>query len=415
MILFKLFDLRTWHLRITGAIFVLAFLFWGVAHLWVPGAIKNALEVYGKKIGYVITYQDLRISPFRLRVELDGLKFVDRRQEKLLDLKKSVVMLKWSRLVIGEVGFNQILLDGPNIKLEKNIANGNAGEWNWQELIVAITSNLSPVDSTTPKKNIKISVDELKLTNGSLEVYDPNKNLHERFNSLSIELLGIANYDKHGDVNGVRGKYGFNLGALNFTLPGLNKKLAFKHLVIQGALDNPSPDTLGAQIDLEVDDGRISSNWDFKSDKSITARVRVENLSIAPFIALLPANKELLTQGGVIQSAVEVSLKGDEFTISGDLQLIGLDLLEQGQKQSLIKWDSGDVSRFFYKGSKSSGSRLSIDELSVSQPVLQFEIDEKGFSNFRRLFTKQEIDLAVVDKPAVELKEKNHLLWISKH
>jgi hypothetical protein len=92
---------------------------------------------------------------------------------------------------------------------------------------------------------------------------------------------------------------------------------------------------------------------------------------------LLPVNKELLTQGGAIQSAMDVSLKGDELAVSGDLHLLGLDLLEQGQKQSLMKWNSADVNRFVYESSKRSGASLSIEELSVSQPVLQFEIDEK--------------------------------------
>ena len=407
MISFKLSALRTYLIRIAGFVFVLAFLIWGVAHLWVPGAIKNAAEAYGKKIGYEISYQDLSISPLNLRVEIDGLRLIDGRQVKLLELKKSVVVLKWSRLMIGEVGFAEILFDEPSIKLEKHVTKGKSGEWNWQELISAVTRNLPPVDSTAPKRKIKISVDKLKVANGSFEVLDPSKNLHERFKSLSIELLDIANYDKQGDVNGLRGQYGLNLGALNFTLPGLNKKIAFKQLAIQGSLDNPAPDMLGAQIDLEIDDGRISSHWDFKSDKSIAAKVRVDNLSIAPFVALLPVNKDLLTRGGVIQSNVEVNLKGDELAASGDVHLLGLDLLEQGQKQSLMKWSSGDVSRFVYKRSKDAGSSLSIDELSVSQPVLQFEIDEKGFSNFRRLFSNPTAGVAEVDKLPSVVKEKS--------
>ena len=407
MISFKLSALRTYLIRIAGFVFVLAFLFWGLAHLWVPGAIKNAAEAYGKKIGYEISYQDLSISPLSLRVEIDGLRLIDGRQVKLLELKKSVVVLKWSRLMIGEVGFAEILFDEPSIKLEKHVTKGKSGEWNWQELISAVTRNLPPVDSTAPKRKIKISVDKLKVANGSFEVLDPSKNLHERFKSLSIELLDIANYDKQGDVNGLRGQYGLSLGALNFTLPGLNKKIAFKHLAIQGSLDNPAPDMLGAQIDLEIDDGRISSHWDFKSDKSIAAKVRVDNLSIAPFVTLLPVNKDLLTQGGVIQSNVEVNLKGDELAASGDVHLLGLDLLEQGQKQSLMKWSSGDVSRFVYKRSKDAGSSLSIDELSVSQPVLQFEIDEKGFSNFRRLFSNPTAGVAEADKLPSAVKEKS--------
>ncbi|QWE23336.1 DUF748 domain-containing protein [Polynucleobacter sp. AP-Jannik-300A-C4] len=405
MISFNLSIMRTWLLRITGSLLGLTFLFWCAAHLWLPGAIKSAVETYGNKIGYQITYKDLSISPLRLRIEIDGLRLVNKYQGQLLDLKKSVVVLKWSRLIIGELGFDEILLDGPSIKLEKTASKGATGQWNWQELISAITRNLPPVDSAAPKKNIKISVDQFQLVNGSFEVLDQNKNLHEQFKSLSIELLDIANYDKQGVVSGVRGQYGFNLGALNFTLPGLNKKIAFKHLAIKGSLDNPALDTLGAQIDFEVDEGRISSHWDFKADKSIAAKVQIDNISITPFVTLLPANKEILTQGGVIQSVIDVSLKDDALSISGDLHLLGLDLLEQGQKQSVVKWNSGDVSRFVYQSSKNSGASLSIDELSVSQPALQFEIDEKGFSNFRRLFSKSDSDLKI-DPSVVESKEK---------
>ena len=413
MIRFNFLTLRISLLRIAGAFGALIFLFWGACHLWVPGVIKDAVDAYGKKIGYEITYQNLSISPLRLRVEIDGLRLANKQQEKLLSLKKSIVMLKWSSLMIGEVGFSEILFDEPGVKLEKHPAKSKAAVWNWQEMVTAITSNLPSADPDIPKKSIKISVDALKVSNASLELLDPSKNLHEQFKLLSIELFNIANYDKQGDVNGVRGQYGFNLGALNFTLPGLNKKIAFKHLVVKGVLDNPAPDVLGAQIDLEVDEGRISSHWDFKSDKSISGKVQIENLSIAPFITLLPANKDLLAQGGVIQSTVDVSMKTEGLSVTGDLHLLGLDLLEQGQNQSLIKWSSGDVSRFVYKNSKESGSSLSIDELSVTQPALQFEIDEKGFSNFRRLFSKAGAEVADVEKlPPVEQEKSSFALAI---
>jgi hypothetical protein len=406
-IMSKISLIRPWLSRIFIAICVFTFLFWGACHLWIPGAIKNALEAYGKKIGYEITYQDLSISPLRLRLEIDGLRLVDGRRDKLLELKKSVVMLKWSRLMIGEVGFDEILLDEPNVQLEKHTTAGKAGEWNWQELITAITRNLPPIDPEAPKKSIKISIDEFKVSNATLGISDPGKKLNEQLKSLSIELLDIANYDKHGDVNGLRGQYGFNLGALNLNLPGSNKKIVFKHLAVKGALDNPAPNAIGAQLDLEVDDGHISSHWDLKSDKSIAGKVQVENLSIAPFIGLLPVNKELQAKGGVIQSTLDIGLMSDETKVSGDLHLLDLDILEQGQKQSLIKWKSGDMNQFIYRSTKRSGSSFGADEISVYQPALQFEIDDKGFSNFRRLFSKPSSQFADVEKPLPEAKDKS--------
>ena len=100
-----------WLPRILAAISALIFLFWGVCHLLVPSVVKNAAEAYGQNIGYEITYQDLRISPLRLRIEIDGLRVVDSHRVKLLELKKSVVMLKWSSLIVGEVGFDEIIFD----------------------------------------------------------------------------------------------------------------------------------------------------------------------------------------------------------------------------------------------------------------------------------------------------------------
>jgi hypothetical protein len=385
-------------------------LIWGACHLWLPSAVKNVVEAYGKKIGYEITYQDLRISPLRLRIEIDGLRVVDHHQMSLLELKKSAVMLKWSRLIVGELGFDEIIFDEPSIRLENYSAKGKSGQWNWQQLIAAIKQNLPPTDPAAPKKDIKISVDDLKVASASLSIVDSSTKLHEEFKLLSVELRDIANYDKSGEVDGVRGQYGLNLGAIQFTLPGLDKKIAFKHVALKGALDNAAPDSMGIQLDLEVDDGRIHSHWDLRADESIAGKVQIENFSIAPFIALLPTNTELQTKGGVIQSALEIGLRGDELSATGDLHVLDLNLFEQGQKESLMKWNSGDVSRFVYKSSKNSGPSLSVDELSVSQPVLQFEIDEKGYSNFRRLFSKLDVADRDAEKLPLVAKEKSSFI-----
>ena len=227
MIISKSFVVRTWLLRSAGGFLAFIFVFWSACHLWVPGAIKNAVESYSKKIGYEISYQALRVSPLRLRVEIDGLRLIDGREERLLGIKTSVVMLKWSSLMVGEIGFDEISLDQPSILLEKHSVKGNLAQWNWQEFITANTRQLPAADSARSKGNIKISVDEFKISNAALELLDSSQRLHEQFKPLSVELFDIANYDKKGNVNGVRGQYGLNLGALHFTLPGLNKKISF--------------------------------------------------------------------------------------------------------------------------------------------------------------------------------------------
>ena len=106
-----------------------------------PSMIKKSLAQYGDQIGYDIGYQDLSLSPLRLRVEINGLHLAKNRGNNLLGLKKLVVSLKWSRILMGEFGLDEVLLEEPRILLEKNVAKGaspQAALWNWQELIHAV-------------------------------------------------------------------------------------------------------------------------------------------------------------------------------------------------------------------------------------------------------------------------------------
>lgn len=399
--------IQRWLLRIIGALCALIFLLWGAVHIWLPGAIKNAVDEYGKKIGYDISYQDLSISPLRLRLELEGLHVADQHRNTLLELKKSTAMLKWSSLMVGEVGLSEITLSEPRIRLEKHAVKGRSTQWNWQELVSDIQKQLPPVDPNKPKKNIKVSVDALKVAGANVLISEPSAKLREEFGPLSIELFDIANYDTSGEVDGVRGQYGLNLGALHFTLPGIDKKLAFGRVAVKGALDNSAPGALGAQIDLEIDDGRIRSHWDLKSDKSIAGKLQVENLSITPFIPLLPANKDLQGKGGTIQSELVIELKADGGALaSGNLHLLDLNVWEPGQKHALISWKGAEINRFIYRNSKTSGPSLIIEELLVNHPVLRFEIDEKGFSNFRRLFSASPKDDAAHKTDVVAAEKK---------
>ena len=131
-----------------------------------PGIIKRAAVEYGERIGYEVDYQDLSISPLRLRIELDGLHLAKEGGSKLLDFKKLAITLKWTKLVVGEIGFDEILLEEPKILIEKKLSKGydngaHSGAWNWQELIAAVEKAIPPSDPNEAKKPIKVSVDEL--------------------------------------------------------------------------------------------------------------------------------------------------------------------------------------------------------------------------------------------------------------
>ncbi len=392
--------LKVWCLRLVGLCLVLVTLFWASAHLFVPGFVKKSVAEYGDKIGYDIAYRDLSLSPLRLRVEIEGLHLAKNGGNNLLQFQKLLVSLKWTKLVIGEIGFDEIAVQDPKLLVEKRVVKGGSAEialWNWQEFIRAVEKSLPPSDPKEVKKPTKISIDELVVNSASLSLIDATSNLQEQLKPFSMKLLKVANYDKNGVVSGARGQYDFNLGSLQLLIPGVNKTIAFNRVTITGGLDNPSPGALGLQFDLQLDQGSLRSHWDLNTiSKAIDGKINIENISLAPIVSMLPANKELIAQSGLMNANLTVKLGADADVISGDVHLLDVVVTEKGENPPLILWKAAELRQLEYKLSKSanqsSGTGLTIDELLVDRPVLRFEMNEEGLSNFRRLFSKPQSD-----------------------
>ncbi|WP_114638722.1 DUF748 domain-containing protein [Polynucleobacter necessarius] len=277
-----------------------------------------------------------------------------------------------------------------------------------------LKKNLPPKDSKQEKKPIKISIDELIVNGASLTVIDDASKLKEEFKPFSIKLIEVANYDRSGQVSGVRGRYDFNLGSLQLLIPGMNKTLAFDHVSLAGGLDNPSPNMLGVQLDLKLDDGKVLSHWDLNTaSKALEGKLTIENIATAPLISLLPANRELLGISGSLNAQVAVKLSAEADVVSGDLHLQHVSVLEKGERTPLIAWDTADIRQFEYRVVKQANQPanhsshrpsvgLLIDELILERPVLRFEINNQGLSNFRRLFSKAKDDSTKVDSTQSE-------------
>ena len=409
---FSLPLIKVWCLRIAALALVLVALFWVGTHLFAPSFIKKSVAQFGDQIGYDIGYQDLSLSPLRLRIEIDGLYLAKQGNKKLLEFQKLVVSLRWASLVIGELSLDEVILDKPKLLLEKRVATGKPTEttpWNWQEFIRAVEKNFPPKDPKEVKKPLKISVDKLLVNAASLSLIDASSNLNQELKPFSIKLLQLANYDKNGVVSGARGQYDLNLGSIQLLIPGINKTIAFNQVSIAGGLENPTPGTLGAQLDFKLDEGSLRSHWDLNTvSKAVEGKITIENLSLVPIVSMLPANKELSANSGLMNADLMVKLGADADIISGDIRLLDLAVAEKGEKTPLISWKAADIRQLQYRLSKSSnqqaGSSLVIDELLVDRPALRFEINDEGLSNFRRLFSKPQSDQ--LDQPVDSSKAK---------
>jgi hypothetical protein len=392
MLSLKFAQFRRYLLLTAAVLAVLSLIFWGAVQLCAPGFIKNELDTYGKKIGYEITYRHLSLSPLRLRLEIEGLSLGKEGGAHLLELQQAVVMLKWSRLIVGEIGFDEILLDQPVVLLERGYAKAKTSFWNWEDFIHAVNAHKPSDHSEKSQKVWRISVDEFRVNNAALNILDASSQLKEYFKLFSIELLDIANYDQNGQVNGVRGQYDLNLGALNFVVPGVNKKIGFQHVALSGQLDNSAANVLAVQLDLQLDKGKILSHWSMSESKALNGEVKIEELATTPLVALIPTNKDLFNPSGVLNSDLLVKWNRDtqDLHVNGDLHLLDFLLLEPGEKLPLLGFKRADVHHFVYDATKSFKNTLSIEEVLMEQPVVRFEVNEQGFSNFRRLFSKTE-------------------------
>lgn len=374
-----------------------AVIFWVSAHLFLPSFIQKNVSEIGAKIGYDIAYQDLSISPLRLKVELGGLHLAKEGGSKLLEFQKLAITLKWTKIVLGEISFDEILLEKPKLIVEKRLyKDAQAGVWNWQDFITAIKKLTPPSDPNSPQKPIKISIDEFKATSASLSLLDESSGLKEELKPLTVILQDVANYDKQGVITGVRGQYEFNLGALQLLIPGINKSINYQHVAITGGLDNSALGNLGVQLNVKLDDGAVRSHWDLNAtSKSVDAKLEIQNLAIAPMIPLLPTNKTLIGKSGAINAELSVKLEGDTDVVGGDIHISDLTIQEKDQKQALIVWKMADIRQLEFKSIKSkqaTENSLAISELTIDGPTLQFEINVDGFSNFRRLFAKPEAE-----------------------
>lgn len=138
--------MKVWSIRLVILLMGLLGIFWVASQALVPGLIKKAATQYGAQLGYEIVYKNLSLSPLLLRIEVDEFHLSRRGSNELLGFKKLTVALKWTKLMMGELGFDEIILDEPKLLIERVSGKPNgikpASLWNWEEFIQAVEKNV---------------------------------------------------------------------------------------------------------------------------------------------------------------------------------------------------------------------------------------------------------------------------------
>ena len=372
--------------KITLGFLVVATLFWVVGVVWAPSWIKGSLEQYSQKVGYQVELQDIAVKPFALKVELYGLKLKQIKGKELFSLERGMLSLQWAKLVLGEIGIQDIQLDGPSILFERD-AKANA-KWNWLEFIESISEKqVGAVE--TKSKAPKVFVENFTIREARLKLNDEQTKFADDLGPFSLDLKKLSNYSSKTDQSGIEALYSLDLGKVDILIPSLNKMIVVQKVRAAGGISSPNPDTLDAKLNLKLDDGELDFVLTLKTKQDqILIDTGITNLSIAPIVSLLPANSPLSTNKGVMSGQMQYQLQNHLWSASGDLRLLDVEITEGKPRQPFVQWKQVDIKQIDLRKLASGNTALTIDELIFDQPNFLFDLDEKGLSNIRRMFAK---------------------------
>ena len=377
---------------------------WLGLFLWLPGMVKQAVQDYGRSIGYQINYSSVRVSPWILQLDLYDLKLSEAPSERvsretlreILEIRHVSINAELIHLAIGRVHFSELILDGVKIHLTRSNQKARTAQWNVIELIQAIQKKKKVNDSGSP---IQLEVDAFHLLNGQLFIKDEIKKTQYEFKQVSFSAKDFANYAQPGQ-RGVQSDYELRLKNIDIAVPGSANRLKLDRLGLGGHIDLTAQDKMVAKIELSIEEASVHSQltYDFQQ-ADLSGQIQLQQLPLAPFIALLPANQVLHTKEGTVSADLKVKTNRNGWAILGDLDFSRLAIYEAAVQEPLLSWDKAYFSQIEFNLLEKNNQRFGIQELAITKPVARMSIGEDKFSNFRRLFMKNDSALVSTVAP----------------
>ncbi|MEN9944465.1 MAG: hypothetical protein RLY18_423 [Pseudomonadota bacterium] len=377
---------------------ILASLFWIIGVTWAPSWIKKQVEEYSQQLGYSVQIQSISVKPFQLTAQVEGLRLQQIQGKQLFGLDAGLIRLHWVKLMTGELGIRDLQLTNPSILLER--AQGDGSKWNWIQLIETINAQ-KPPSSPTKSKAIKVSVDQFRIQGARLQFRDGQTKFADDLGPFSLNLKQLSNYRQASDEPGVEGLYELDLGRVDVLIPSLNKMVVFDKVQASGGVSSPEPDQLDAKLTLKLDAGVLDFLFHLEPKQNlIKIDVAIDNLSVTPIVTLLPANNPLQTNSGVMAGKLEYQTRQGLWSTVGELSLKNIEITEGKPRQAFIKWRQADFKQIDLRKLASGKTSLTIDEVLFDQPDFKYDLDEQGFSNIRRMFSKPAPSTATGSEPA---------------
>jgi hypothetical protein len=376
-------------IRIGVSVIALILAFWLALLVFLPGLVKKAVHNYGQSIGHHISYESIDVSPWNLKVDIHGLKLAKDPEDKnpLLNIQHLSVNAELIHLMIGRVYLSEVRIDGAQIYLHRALKKKAVAQWNALELIHAVQALKKP---DAKPSTLKIEIDQFELKNSQIAIKDSIKNTDYVFKDVQFQAKEFANYAPTG-ARGVQSDYLLNLKNVDLAIPGSANRLKLSSLGVGGHFDMVAQEKIDLKLNLSIEDSKLTSVLSYDLKKSdLDGSVSFKDLPLAPFVALLPANEKLVTKKGSVSAELKLKTNPRGWAILGDLDFAELVIYEPKEKAPLLSWKKAYFSKFELDFLEKEQKRFSIQELVLTQPSARFSIGEDKFSNFRRLFMKNQ-------------------------
>jgi hypothetical protein len=419
------------------------------ANVHAPTWAKNYAHTFGQSTGYLIDFNDLKISLGQAKVSLSDLKIIElANQQELLNVKHLEVTAKWGPLFQKKVELSHVVIDEPHILAEKYPDN-----WNWLRFIAAVQKKFPKKPDEKPKKPMQFLVDQMSLTNGLVKIKDPESNFDTTFTPLNIELLKATNVDSQGEIGGLETKYAIDLGDVTLPIPKKEQKLHLGHVVLGGDFALDGSQDMVVLMKAKIEQGLINTTTHlFKAQNKIESDITLDQLSlvplidlatpkvarneksgvasghfklihqgknnvvdgdlnlddvsVVPFISLVPTINSIYAKSGGTSGVFKIHYDPELTTVVGDIKLNQLGIFETDKTSQLIGWNTANVNHFDYEKNP-RGQKLKIEEVKVDGLDGRFVIYGDKSSNFRRMFkpsNSEEKKLELERKEAIEKK-----------
>ena len=331
--------------KILIGLVILFVVFTLVGFFALPPIVKSILtKQLSENLHREVTIDQIKINPYTLSISVRGLTVKDKgSSETFVSCREIFLNFQSTSALRGALIFSEIRLTQPYIKVTRN----EDESYNFSDLLEKKESK-SPEKEKSQSKPLKFSLNNIRIENGGLDLWDKPHQTKHTVRDLNIGIPFLSNIPSYIE---------------RFVRPYFSAKINDTSYVLEGTT-KPFADSRETSFDINIKDLDIPYYLGYAPMKM--------NFKIVS--ALLDVQTKL--------SFIETKDKKPSITVSGNVSLKKL-AVDDGTNKPLLRLPMLDI---VIAPSEPITKVIHLSKISIQSPELEIRRDEKGVANVQTLF-----------------------------